>query len=112
VRLAFSAVQPSSMTAVVDVVPSGATTELRVECQYAGSTAAAGSSKGADYGLVSYAIWVVDRGGRATQLKAWTARPGPVMHPTGVARLPYSSIANVEIRRVDDGQTIMRANLT
>src|SRR5690242_17367909 len=34
-RLAFSPVKVSPMTAVVDVVPAGKGTELRVECQYA-----------------------------------------------------------------------------
>ncbi|TPG13894.1 anti-sigma factor family protein [Pedococcus bigeumensis] len=132
-RLAFTAVEPSLMTAVVDVVPIANGTELRVECQYARSTASSatatgsgatgsgatgsgatggsGGSGGGDY-RVDYAIWVVDRAGRATELRDWTARPDRIMHPVGVSALPIAQIASVEIRQVDTGHTVMRASLT
>ena len=112
-RLAFSAVRPSGMTAVVDVVKQPTGTQFRVECQYAGVAGSAGQrSGGRDYNQADYAIWVVDRAGHASELKAWTARVGAVMHPSGTTSLPYASIAAVEIRQVDDGQTVMRAALT
>lgn len=112
-RLAFSAVQPSGMTAVVDVVRGTSGTQFRVECQYAAAPNRSESrSGGHDYGQTEYAIWVVDRIGHATELKAWTARPGIVMHPSGATPLPYSSLSAVEIRQVDGGQTVMRAALT
>jgi len=124
-RLAFTPVEPSLMTAVVDVVPIGNGTELRVECQYArwtggpdassggaGSTSRSvgGQKDGGDY-RIDYAIWVVDRWGSATQLKDWTARPDRIMHPVAVSALRPSQIESVEIRRVDTGRTIMRASL-
>lgn len=120
-RLAFSPVQPSSMTAVVDIARSTHGTQLRVECQYAGVTqgvvpgaggSGAGGSGGGgrgDYATTAYAIWVVGRDGVATELKEWTARPGVIMHPTAVTPLSRAQIASVEIRRVGDGQTVMRA---
>lgn len=129
-RLAFTAVEPSLMTAVVDVVPIANGTELRVECQYARQTGGSGwgtgtggptstrttgspggSGSGGDY-RIDYAIWVVDRAGRATELRDWTARPDRIMHPVGVSTLPVGQIASVEIRQVDNGHTVMRANLT
>jgi hypothetical protein len=111
-RLAFSPVDTSPMTAVVDVVPTGAGTELRVECQYASpSGSPSARTDGRDYSGVDYAIWVVDRSGGATKLKDWTARPDRVMHPTAVSKLPVTQIGSVEIRRVDDGSTVMRAAL-
>lgn len=110
-RLAFSPVQPSGMTAVVDVVRQPAGTQFRVECQYAGTGGAESGAGGRDYSQTEYAIWVVDRAGHATELKAWTARVGAVMHPIGTTSLPYASIAAVEIRHVEDGQTVMRAAL-
>ena len=127
-RLAFTAVEPSLMTAVVDVVPIANGTELRVECQYARSTGGTGGTGGTsgpsgpsgpsgtggagagDY-RITYAIWVVDRAGRATELRDWTARPDRIMHPVGVSSLPVGQIASVEIRQVDTGHTVMRANL-
>lgn len=119
-RLAFSPVKVSPMTAVVDVVPTGKGTELRVECQYAqlgGSGSAAPSSttlpgSGPSYRDdtgVDYAIWVVGRDGSTAQVKDWTARTGRVMHPSGVTPLSVSQIAAVEIRQVDTGDTVMRA---
>ena len=125
-RLAFTAVEPSLMTAVVDVVPIANGTELRVECQYARWTGSAGTatgtgatsgsggsggSGGGDY-RVDYALWVVDRAGRATELRDWTARPDRIMRPVGVSALPVAQIASVEIRQVDTGHTVMRASLT
>jgi anti-sigma factor RsiW len=109
-RLAFSAVEPSSMTAVLDVVPKGSSTEVRVECQYAVSSASPGEP---DYqgAWAEYAIWVVDRSGQAQQVKTWTAKPDRVMHPSGVAAVPVAQIRAVEIRRVDSGETVMRASL-
>ncbi|GAB3443160.1 anti-sigma-L factor RslA [Phycicoccus ginsengisoli] len=106
VRLAFSPVEPSLMTAVVDVLPVAAGTELRVECQYARAPGGYG-----DEG-VDYAIWVVDQTGKATELHAWTAKPDVVMHPVGRTGLPVGRIDAVEIRRVTDGRTVMRARLT
>jgi len=125
-RLAFTAVEPSLMTAVVDVVPIPNGTELRVECQYARQTGGPATSgptttrptsgsgdaaSGGDY-RIDYAIWVVDRAGKATELRDWTARPDRIMHPVGVSALPIAQIASVEIRQVDNGHTVMRASLT
>lgn len=109
-RLGFTAVEPSSMTAVLDVVPTSGGTELKVECQYAVSSASPGEP---DYqgAWAEYAIWVVDRSGQAQQVKTWTAKPDRVMHPSGVAPLPVGQIRTVEIRRVDSGETVMRASL-
>lgn len=116
-RLAFTAVQPSLMTAVVDVVPVANGTELRVECQYARQTASGTGGTGGSGGSggeyrIDYAIWVVDRSGKATELRDWTARPDRIMHPVGVSVLPIAQIASVEIRQVDTGDTVMRASLT
>ncbi|WP_457254609.1 anti-sigma factor family protein [Pedococcus sp. P5_B7] len=125
-RLAFTAVEPSLMTAVVDVVPIANGTELRVECQYARQTGGPTTSgptttrptSGADPGAsggdyrIDYAIWVVDRAGQATELRDWTARPDRIMHPVGVSALRVTQIASVEIRQVNNGHTVMRASLT
>lgn len=105
-RLAFSPVGPSTMTAVVDVVPTADGTTLSVQCQYASADG------GAPPAYTDYAIWVVDRDGRGQEIRTWTARPGTLMHPSGVASLPVASIASVEIRRVDTGATVMRAAVT
>ncbi|WP_406832263.1 zf-HC2 domain-containing protein [Pedococcus sp. KACC 23699] len=125
-RLAFTAVAPSPMTAVVDVVPTGAGTELRVECQYAatsgtassagtsapGATASGAPRRGTGdggYTGVRYAIWVVGKDGREMEVKDWTARSGRIMHPSGVTPWRTSQIAAVEIRLADTDTPVMRA---
>ena len=135
-RLAFVPVSASPMTAVVDVVPTGQGTEVRVECQYAPATATGsvtgsptGSSSAApstatgpsttgsragdgSYPGIRYAIWVVGLDGREMQVKDWTARSGRVMHPSGVTSWPVAQIESVEIRLADTGDTVMRAQVS
>lgn len=103
-RLAFSPVVPSSMTAVVDVVPAGDRTTITVECQY--SSYDGGTSSGADY-----SVWAVSRDGKAALVTSWRALPGVIMRPSGSAPTPASQLVAIEIRRADSDQTIMRAAL-
>ena len=108
VRVAFSSVAASSMTAVVDVVPQSSGTQLRVECQYARKGPDGTVAEGA---WAEYAIWIVDRQGRAVQAKVWSAKPDRVMRPAAASPLRPDQIAAVEIRRVDTGETVVRARL-
>jgi hypothetical protein len=106
IRVAFSPVQPSSLTAVVDVVPQGDSTVLQVECQYGWAGASDGTVAG------EYAIVVVTEDGRSTAVKTWTVRPNRVMRPSGTAQLAPRDIEAVEIRRVSSGETLLRAPIT
>jgi predicted membrane-bound mannosyltransferase len=99
-RLAFSAVVPSPLTAVVDLAPVSGGTDVRVECQYAEPTAGE-----------PYSVWVVDTDGRGSEVKPWTVRPNRVMHPSGISPLPLDAIASVEIREGDAGQVLLRAKV-
>jgi hypothetical protein len=108
VRVAFSPVTASPMTAVVDVLPRTSGTQLLVECQYALKGPDGSVAEGA---WAEYAIWVVDRQGRAVQAKVWTAKPDRVMRPAAASPLRPDQIAAVEIRRVDTGETVVRARL-
>lgn len=103
-RLAFAAVVPTTITAVVDVVPEGSGTDLRVECQYGDPTTD-------PYADTRYAIWVIDKAGRATEVKPWTVKPDKVMHPSGRTTLSRSQLSAVEIRAVGSGATVLRAPL-
>ena len=100
-RLAFSAVVPSPLTAVVDLAPvDGGRPDVRVECQYA--EARAGEA---------YSVWVVDSRGRGSEVKPWTVQPNRVMHPSGVSDLSLDAISAVEIREGDAGQVLLRAKV-
>ncbi len=104
-RVAFAAVVPSAITAVVDVLPVADGTELRVECQYA---EASGDDAGAHE---EYGVYAVDRGGHAVPVKVWQAKPGKQMRPTGVTPWRGAELDSVEIREVDTGQVLLRAPL-
>ena len=105
-RLAFSPVAPSAITAVVDLVPVGAGTDVEVECQYGeeGEPAPGG-------GYAEYSIVVVDRFGHAAVIKQWPAKPDKVMRPRATTPLSLSQISRVEIRQTATDQTLLRANL-
>jgi hypothetical protein len=103
------------MTAVVDLTPAGGGTRVQVECQYATTgPSPTGTTGPKDYGpawaWADYSVWVVDRHGKAVQGTTWTARPNKVMRPSTVSALAPDQIAAVEIRLVDTGQTVMRAD--
>jgi hypothetical protein len=105
-RLAFSPVAPSAITAVVDLVPLRAGTDVEVECQY-------GEEGEPDPGgaHAQYSIVVVDRLGRATEIKQWPAKPDKVMRPRATTPLSLSQISRVEIRQTATDQILLRASL-
>lgn len=105
-RLAFSVVNPSSLTAVVDVSSVAGGTELQVECQYG---EAGQVLPGREY--PEYSIVVVDRSDRSSRLKDWHARPSKVMHPQASTPLKRSQIKRIEIRRADTDETLLQTTL-
>ena len=105
-RLAFVAVVPSAITAVVDVVPIEGGTDIAVECQYG---EASSTQPGGAY--AEYSIFVVDRSGQAEMVKKWPAKPNKVMRPSGTTDLRVSQISQVEIRDTMTDQTLLRAPL-
>jgi hypothetical protein len=103
--LAFSQVQPTAITAIVEVVPAAEGTDFRVECQYGESNEP--TSGGAHE---TYEIWIIDRSGTAVEAKSWPAKPNRVMKPQAHSPLKVSRIAAVEIRSSAD-ETLLRADL-
>jgi anti-sigma-K factor RskA len=102
--LAFSHVEPSAITATVEVVPQDEGTDFRVECQYAAN----GAHPREAYD--TYGIWIVDRSGSAVEAKTWPAKPNRMMQPEAHSPLNVNRIAYVEIRN-DAGETLLRAHL-
>ena len=104
-RLAFTTVNPTGLTAVVDVVPVANGTEIAVECVYG---QVGEPSPGA---YASYDIYVVGRDGRDELVKDWTAKPNKTMRPDGHTGLRVRQIEKVEIRDSATAQTLLRAYL-
>ena len=105
VLLAFSQVEPTAITAIVEVVPAAEGTDFRVECQYGESNE---PTSGGAYDI--YEIWIIDRSGAAVEAKSWPAKPNRVMRPQAHSPLKVSRIAAVEIRS-SAGETLLRADL-
>jgi hypothetical protein len=105
-RLAFATVAPTAMTAVVDVIPVEDGTDLAVQCSYGELNE---PRPGRAY--ATYTIYVVDRSGRASAVKEWTAKPNRTMTPTGHTSLKVRQIEAVEIRATETDETLLRATL-
>jgi hypothetical protein len=105
-RVAFSAVVPSAMTAVADVIPMESGTEIKVECQYGEISDPTPGS-----GQENYSIYVVDRAGNASEIKEWPVTPNKQMRPSGTTPLKVSEIADLEIRESDTNDVVLRASL-
>ena len=107
-RVAFEAVRPTALTAVVDVVPVEDGTRIEVQCVYAESNE---PWPGGGYGHADYTIYVVDRAGNATMVKEWPVKPNRTMTPDGTTPLRIRQIEAVEIRYAPRDETVLRANL-
>jgi hypothetical protein len=105
-RVAFSPVVPSGITAVADVIPGTDGTEVKVECVYAEV-----NDPRPGGGQETYSIFVVDRAGRASEIKEWPATPNKQMRPSGTTPLRVSQIADLEIRESDTNEVLLRATL-
>jgi hypothetical protein len=105
-RVAFSAVVPSGITAVADVIPEKGGTKVSVECVYAEV-----NDPRPGGGHENYSIVVVDRSGDASEIKEWPATPNKQMRPSGTTPLKVSEIADLEIRQSDTNEVLLRAAL-
>jgi hypothetical protein len=103
--LAFHRLQPSAITAIVQVVPQKQGTDFQVECQYGEVN---DPTPGGAHEV--YAIWVIPRSGAAVEAKTWPANPNKVMRPQAHSPLSVSRIAAVEIRN-EAGASLLRADL-
>jgi hypothetical protein len=105
-RVAFSPVVPSGITAVADVIPGKDGTQIKVECVYAEV-----NDPRPGGGHDTYSVFVVDRGGNASEIKEWPATPNKQMRPSGTTPLKPSEIADLEIRETDTNEVLLRAPL-
>lgn len=58
-----------------------------------------------------YSIFVVDRSGRAVEVKEWPATPNKQMRPTATTPLKVFQIAQLEIRETETDLVLLRASL-
>jgi hypothetical protein len=105
-RVAFSQVVPSSITAVADLIPDRDGTQVKVECVYAevNDPRPGGAHD-------TYSIFVIDRAGRASEIKEWPATPNKQMRPSAMTPLQLAQIADLEIRESDTNEVLLRASV-
>jgi hypothetical protein len=60
---------------------------------------------------LTYRIYVVDRFGNESMVKAWPAKPNRTMTPSGHTPLKIRQIDKIEIRASDSDETLLRAAL-
>ena len=104
--LAFSTVMPSGMTAIVDLIPVANGTDVAVQCTYGESNEPTPGG-----GYETYRVYVVDRSGHESMVKEWPAKPNRTMKPSGHTPLKLRQIAKVEIRDLEDDETVLRATV-
>jgi hypothetical protein len=105
-RVAFTAVVPSAITAIADLIPGEDGTQINVECVYAeiNDPRPGGAHE-------TYSVFVVDRSGNATEIKEWPATPNKQMRPSGSTPLSLSQIADLEIRETATDEVLLRATV-
>lgn len=105
-RVAFSPVAPTGMTALADVTPVNNGTDIKMECVYG-----ADNEPKAGAGYAEYSIFVVDRTGRGEQIKQWPSKPNRQMRPGGHTTWRLSQIDRLEVRDTNTNEILLRASI-
>ena len=105
-RVAFSPVVPTGITALADVTPVTNGTDVRMECVYAEESAPTPGG-----GYADYSIFVVDRSGQSEQIKTWSAKPNKQMRPGGHTTWKLNQIDRLELRDTTSNEVLLQANI-
>jgi len=105
-RVAFSPVAPTAMTALADVTPVSNGTEIKMECVYG-----AENEPRPGAGFAEYSIFVVDRSGHGQQIKQWPSKPNRQMRPGGHTNWKLSRIDRLEVRDTHTNELLLQATI-
>jgi hypothetical protein len=59
----------------------------------------------------NYGLYVIDSKGRATMVSSWSAQRGDTVHATGSTSIDVSAIDTVQVRSIDTGIVLLKADL-
>ena len=105
-RVAFSPVVPTGITALADVTPVTNGTDVKMECVYAEE-----SEPKPGGGYANYSIFVVDRSGQGEQIKSWSAKPNKQMRPGGHTTWRLTRIDRLELRDTNTNEVLLQASI-
>jgi hypothetical protein len=103
--LSMAPVQPSPLTATVNLVSHSWGTGIELNCTYAAEPANAPPD---DDDGDTLAMVAVGRDGSHTRLATWVARPGIVASTAGSVALRVDQIASVQIVSADTGDVLLQ----
>jgi len=105
-RVAFSPVAPTGMTALAEVTPVRDGTNIKMECVYGADNE---PIPGAGY--AQYSIFVVDRSGHGEQIKQWPSKPNRKMRPDGHTTWKLKQIDRLEVRDTQTNELLLQATI-
>lgn len=105
-RVAFSPVAPTAMTALADVTPVSDGTNIKLECVYG-----AENEPKAGAGYARYSIFVIDRKGNVELIKQWPSKPNRQMRPEGHTNTKLNQIDRLEVRDTQTSEVLLQASI-
>jgi len=106
IALALGQVVSSPLTADVRLTTVGWGTKVDMTCWY-------GPASSGGYGntRASYALWVVQSDGTASELSSWSAASNSTVKLSAGTSAPVTDIASVQVRSVADGRVLLESDL-
>lgn len=106
IALALGQVVSSPLTADVRLTTVGWGTKVDMTCRY-------GPASSGGYGNIrsSYALWVVQTDGTASELSSWSAASNSTVKLSAGTSSPVTDIASVQVRSVADGRVLLESDV-
>ncbi len=108
--VALDRVVDSPLSASIRLVPEGWGTRIEMDCSY--GPRPTGTPPPYDPSTSrSYAMYVTDDHGVATEVATWWSSPGTTAEPSGTVGLALDSIRSVDVRALPDGTVLLSGAL-
>ncbi|MEO6533204.1 MAG: zf-HC2 domain-containing protein [Pseudolysinimonas sp.] len=104
--IALSHVVSSPISADVKLTSVGWGTKVEMSCHY--RDVDSGAPDGTRW---DYALWVVQKDGKASELSSWSAANNSTVNLSAGTSMPVSDIASVQVRSLRDGTVLLESDL-
>jgi hypothetical protein len=108
VAVALQPTEASPLSADVDLTSVKWGTRIDMHCAYAEGDAWQDPAAEGDW---SFALWVIDKAGHASQVSTWKALSGVQIKLTAATALPIDQIARVQVRSASNGAVLLTKKL-